>query len=386
MTTAEQGHHRLVGQPHDDSEGPVADAEAEAAKLRSEEQPLGRPGPPVDRRSPFFVGMVGAAGVAVTYFLTQFVVAARDVLVLIGLALFLAVGLEPAVSWLVRQKLPRWAAVTVVLVGTLALVGGFVAVAITPLVDQGTQFVQRLPDHLRLLQDHNSLLGRLNDRFHLQQLIQNGLSAGQSNVVGGLLGAGRVVLNAVTSTVAVIVLTVYFLGDLPRIRRTVYRLVPRSRRPRAILIGDEIVGKIGAYVLGNLLVSIITGTATFVWLLVFGVPYAILLGIAVAILDLIPVVGSTIGGIVVTLVAATVSWPIAIATAAFYVAWRFLEDYLLVPKIIGRVVDVPAVVTVVAILVGAALLGVLGAFVAIPVAAAVLLVTREVLLPRLDRA
>ena len=386
MTTAEQGHHRLVGQPHDDSEGPVADAEAEAAKLRSEEQPLGRPGPPVDRRSPFFVGMVGAAGVAVTYFLTQFVVAARDVLVLIGLALFLAVGLEPAVSWLVRHKLPRWAAVTVVLVGTLALVGGFVAVAITPLVDQGTQFVQRLPDYLRLLQDHNSLLGRLNDRFHLQQLIQNGLSAGQSNVVGGLLGAGRVVLNAVTSTVAVIVLTVYFLGDLPRIRRTVYRLVPRSRRPRAILIGDEIVGKIGAYVLGNLLVSIITGTATFVWLLVFGVPYAILLGIAVAILDLIPVVGSTIGGIVVTLVAATVSWPIAIATAAFYVAWRFLEDYLLVPKIIGRVVDVPAVVTVVAILVGAALLGVLGAFVAIPVAAAVLLVTREVLLPRLDRA
>jgi predicted PurR-regulated permease PerM len=386
MTTAEQGHHRLVGQPHDDSEGPVADAEAEAAKLRSEEQPLGRPGPPVDRRSPFFVGMVGAAGVAVTYFLTQFVVAARDVLVLIGLALFLAVGLEPAVSWLVRHKLPRWAAVTVVLVGTLALVGGFVAVAITPLVDQGTQFVQRLPDYLRLLQDHNSLLGRLNDRFHLQQLIQNGLSAGQSNVVGGLLGAGRVVLNAVTSTVAVIVLTVYFLGDLPRIRRTVYRLVPRSRRPRAILIGDEIVGKIGAYVLGNLLVSIITGTATFVWLLVFGVPYAILLGIAVAILDLIPVVGSTIGGIVVTLVASTVSWPIAIATAAFYVAWRFLEDYLLVPKIIGRVVDVPAVVTVVAILVGAALLGVLGAFVAIPVAAAVLLVTREVLLPRLDRA
>jgi predicted PurR-regulated permease PerM len=360
MPTADQGHHRLVGQPHDEAEG--------------------------HRRSPFFVGMVGAAGVAVTYLLAQFVLGARDVLVLIGLALFLAVGLEPAVSWLVRRRLPRWAAVTVVVVGTLALVGGFGAVAVTPLVEQGTQFVQRLPDYLNQAQDHSSLLGRLNERFNLRQLIQNGLSGQQTNVVDSVLGAGRVVLNAVSSTLIVVVLTVYFLGDLPRIRRAVYRLVPHSRRPRAILIGDEIVGKIGAYVLGNLLVSIITGTATFVWLLVFGVPYAILLGIVVAVLDLIPVVGSTIGGIVVTLVALTVSWPVAIATAAFYVAWRFIEDYLLVPKIIGRVVDVPAVVTVVAILVGAALLGVLGAFVAIPVAAAVLLVTREVLLPRLDRA
>jgi predicted PurR-regulated permease PerM len=177
---------------------------------------------------------------------------------------------------------------------------------------------------------------------------------------------------------------VYFLIDMPRVRTSLYRLVPHTRRPRAILIGDEVFAKVGAYVLGNVLISVITGSATFIWLSVFGVPYPLLLGIFVALLDLVPVVGSTIAGVVVAVVALTVSLPVCIATIAFFVVFRVIEDYLLVPRIIGRAVKVPAMLTVVAVLLGGALLGIVGALVAIPVAAALQLLVNEVLYPRLD--
>src|SRR5262249_42570378 len=153
---------------------------------------------------------------------------------------------------------------------------------------------------------------------------------------------GTYVLSATVSTLTALILTVYLLFDLPRIRRMLYRMVPASRRPRVILIGDEVSVKVGAYVLGNLATSLIAGAGTLVWLLAFGVPYPFVLSIMVALLDLIPVIGSTVAGAIVTLVALTVSFPVALATLAFYVAYRLLEDYLIVPRIMGRAVSVPA--------------------------------------------
>ncbi|GAA3434049.1 AI-2E family transporter [Kutzneria kofuensis] len=376
------GHHELVGQPHDDErEGPVADAEAEAAQISESDQPLGTIGARFDRRSPFLVGMAAAAGVAVTYGLVLVVAGLREVLILVGLALFIAIGLEPLVSWLVARRLPRWLAVAAVFVAAVGAVGGFLTAAIPVVVAQATQVVAKVPDYLRQAQDHNSWLGQLNDRLHLQQAVENSLSGGAS-----LLNAGAVVFGALADLGILVVLTVYFVADLPRIRTALYRLVPNSRRPRAILIGDEICVKVGGYVLGNLLISVIAGVLTLAWSLAFGVPYAVLLAIAVAVLDLIPVVGSVIGGVLVSLVALTVSVPVCLATIGFVLVYRFAEDYLLVPKIIGGAVKVPALVTVVAVLLGGALLGVVGALVAIPIAAAALLLANEVLYPRLDRA
>jgi len=367
-----------------DEAGPVAAAEAVAARISTDDEPMGRPGEPLNRRSPFFVGMFGAAGVAVTYLTFQLVTTARDVLILIGLALFIAIGLEPAVSWLVRHRFPRWAAVITVLLVMTAIVGGFLAAAIPVVVAQATTLAHNVPQYLHTLQDHSSLLGRLNDRFHVEQRLQQLLAGQNSGVVNGVLGAGAAVLSALSNTFIVAVLTIYFLADLPRIRRLLYRLIPHSRRPRAILIGDEIFAKVGGYVLGNLATSLISGILTLVWLLIFQVPYPLLLSILVAVLDLVPVVGSSIGGAVVALVSLTVSLPVAIATVGYYIAYRFAEDYFLVPKIIGRVLQVPSLVTVVAVLLGGVLLGIIGALVAIPVAAALLLVLREVVFPRLD--
>jgi predicted PurR-regulated permease PerM len=330
--------------------------------------------------------MSAAAGVAVTAGLVVMIITVRGILVLIGLALFLAIGLEPAVSILARRWLPRWAAVVTVIMLVLAVIGGFLAAAIPPLARQASQFVTQAPAILARLPSHQSVLGQLTDRLHLQQRLQQALSGDVSGLFSGLLGAGQVVLNTLSSTGIVAVLIVYFVADLPRIRATLYRLVPNSRRPRAILLGDEISAKVGGYVLGNLLTSLIAGTATTTFLAIAGVPYPLLLGIFVAIVDLLPVIGSAIAGVAVCLVALSVSLPVCLATIGFFIVYRLAEDYLIVPRIIGRAVQVPAVVTVVAALLGGALQGIVGALVAIPAAAALLLLTREVLFPCLDRA
>ena len=379
-----QGHGDLVGQPHSDEDGPIAEAQLLADEMSSDEQPLGSLGRRFNRRSPFYIGLTASAGVAVTYGAVRVLGSLSSVLVLIGVAFFLALGLEPVASWLVNRKLPRWAATTIVFALFLAMLGAFVAAAVPPLVQQATELIKQAPHYLQQAQDHSSTIGRLNDRFHLQQRITDTVKGSGGSVVNDVVSAGSAVFGAVGDSLVVIVLTVYFLVDMPRIRTNLYRMVPHSRRPRAILIGDEVFAKVGAYVLGNVLISVIAGGATFIWLLAFDVPYPLLLGIFVALFDLVPVVGSTIAGIGVAAVALTVSLPVCIATTAFFVVFRLLEDYLLVPRIIGRVVKVPALITVVAVLIGGALLGIVGALVAIPIAAALLLLTQEVLYPRLD--
>jgi predicted PurR-regulated permease PerM len=123
--------------------------------------------------------------------------------------------------------------------------------------------------------------------------------------------------------IIVLVLTGYFLADLPRIRAAIYRLVPYDRRPRAILLGDEILAKVGGYVLGNVVISVVIATATFIWLVSFGVPYPLLLAILVGLFDLIPVIGSAVAGALVALAALTVSLPVCLATIGFFVAYKF---------------------------------------------------------------
>ncbi|HEV7897561.1 MAG TPA: AI-2E family transporter [Planosporangium sp.] len=361
-------------------------AEAEARALSRDKPSLGEPGPPLNRRSPYIVGMLGAAGVATTYVLLQFLLRAGGVIALIVLALFLAIGLDPAVRWLIRRGLPRWAAVTVVSLVVVGGVIGFFAAAIPPLVAQTAQFVKELPSYLRHLNDHSSTLGRLESHYHVRERASQLFSAaGGTKLFGGLLGAGMIVLDALVSTLTVLVLTIYLLADLPRIRKLIYRLVPGSRRPRAILLGDEMFEKIGGYVLGNLITSLIAAALAFVWLVIWHVPYPLLLSLMVALFDLIPVVGALTAGIIVTLVSATISIPVAIATAVYFTVYKHAEDYLLVPRIIGRTVDVPATATLVAVLIGGTALGIVGALIAIPVAASVRLLLHEVVFPRLDR-
>ena len=365
-------------------------AEEIHAAARSEagvdhELAYGRPGPKFDRGSPFFVGLTGAAGVAVVFAIGSVVVAIGQVLLLIALAIIIAVGLEPAVNWIMRLRAPRWLAVTVVLGCALGVFAGFLALAIPIIVSEATKLADEVPQYLHSLKNHHTFLGKLNARYHVVNAIQKFISGGgSSQIAGGVLGVGKVVLDLVGSVVVVVTLAVYLLADLPRVKRGIYKFAPKSRRARMVLLTDEILARIGGYVLGNLLTSFIAGVATWVWCLIFGIHYALLLGFLVALLDLIPVVGSTIGGIIVALIALTNSLPTAIATAGFYTMFRFLEDYLLTPKIMARTVQVPGLMTVIATLIGGTLLGIIGALIAIPVAAAIKLVLEETTMKHLE--
>ncbi|WP_433782725.1 AI-2E family transporter [Actinomycetospora sp. CA-101289] len=367
---ARRAHHDFIGQPHTPDEGPIARAEASADGLSTPDAPLGPLGPPLDRRSTFLRGAAAAAGVVLVLTASWLVYLARSELVLIGLALFLALGAEPVVSWLVRHRWPRWLGVLAVVVVGLAAATGFVLLVGPLLADQAAQ----APAYLRAAQDRGTLIGDLNARFGLQEY----LTGDQAFAVG------RTVFGALGSTVVVVVLAVYFVADLPRIRRTAYRFVPASRRPRAVLLGDAIAQRVGGYVLGNVLVSLIAGLSSLAVLLALGVPYPFLLATVVAVLDLVPVAGSVTAGIIASLVAFTVSPTVGGLTVGFFVLYRFLEDYLVFPGVVGRVVKVPALLTLIAVLLGGALYGIIGVLIAIPIAAAAHLLLHETVFPRLD--
>jgi predicted PurR-regulated permease PerM len=199
------------------------------------------------------------------------------------------------------------------------------------------------------------------------------------------VGAGAVVFNAFFSGVTLLVLTLYFLGSLPSIKDYLFQLVPNSRRERTRALGDEILDGIGGYVAGNLLISVIAGVVTWVFLSVLGVEYALALALIVAVTDLIPLVGATIGAALVTLVALLQSGTLGIACAIFFPVYQQIENYLIYPRVMKRSVDVAPAVTVIAALFGGALMGIVGALLAIPVAAAIALLIREVVIPRQAR-
>lgn len=362
-----------------------AAAEVEAGV--SDDHAYGRVGRAFDRRSPFYIGLTGAVGVAVVFVIGSIIIAIGQVLLLIALAIVIAVGLDPVVGWIMRTGLPRWASVTAVLVIVLAVFGGFLALAIPVLVRQATALANDVPHYLHSLNNKTSFLGRLNARYHIVRAIQRFINKGGSSAIaGGVLGVGKIVLDLVGAVVVVVILSIYLLADLPRVKRGIYQMAPKSRRARMVLLTDEIMTRIGGYVLGNLLTSFIAGLGTWLWALAFGIPYALLLGFMVALLDLIPVVGSTVGGIIVSLIGLTISLPIAIATAVFYTVYRFVEDYLLTPRIMAHTVQVPGLVTVIATLIGGTLLGIIGALIAIPVAAALKLLLEETTMRHLENS
>jgi predicted PurR-regulated permease PerM len=342
-------------------------------------------GKPFDPRSPFRIGVVGGLGLAVAYVVWLGVIAAAGVFLLMTLALVIAIGLDPVVGQLQRLGLRRWAGVVIVSLAVLAVLGAFLALAIPPIANEVNALVKSAPGYLQSLQRKNSLLGRLNRQFHLVSDLKKALSSGAISVVGsGLLGAGRTALSVVSRILIVVVLTLYFLSDVPGLKIMLLRLTPHSRRVRAGALIDEAFARVGGYVLGNVVTSVIAGLGTLVWLEIFSVPYPALLSVLVGLLDLIPIVGSAIGGFIVALVALTVSLPVALATAAFYIVYRNAEDYLITPRIMRRTVRVPGIVTVIAVLIGGSLFGIIGALVAIPAASILQLIVEEVVYPRMD--
>jgi predicted PurR-regulated permease PerM len=382
--------HHTLGWGQDVSHPIAVEEIIEETEPREHREWLGRPGRRFDRGSPFVIALTATFGVAVAYMVIRGVVLASEVLSLIAVALVIAVGLDPAVRFLTRRRLSRPWAVVVITVAFLAVVGGFVVAAVPPISHEIAALTKAVPRYRSDMLAGRGGLGHLVSRFHLNSYFKSNRKGTRGvisfDVVGGVLGAGKAALSLVGALLVIMVLTVYFLAALPRIEATGLRLVPASRRKRASNLSNEVFLRVGGFVLGNLFTSFVAGLGTFVWMTAFGLPYPLLLGLFVAFADLVPVVGSTVGGVVVSLVALSHSVPVAIATAAFYIVYRFLEDYLLSPRVMARTVKVSPGITIIATLIGAALLGIVGALVAIPIAATIQLILEEMAFPRMDQS
>ena len=379
----------------DDAEEARDDARAaeEAAETAEDEvhsdtldPAFGSLGRPIRRDSPFMLGFLGALGVLTAWFLVQAFLQARSVLVLIAVALFLAIGLSPIVEWLIDRGMRRGVAVGIVFLGVIAAFVGFGFAVLPPVIEQSNAFVKALPDYLSDLR-RNPTIRQFDQDYGVIDRAQTYVTSGDlgQRMFGGIVGVGRVVLNAVFSALSLLIMTLYFLAALPSMKRQAYRLVPASRRERVTLLSDEVINRIGGFISGALTVAFVAGFTSYVFLLIIGLPYALALALFVALLDLVPLIGATIAAVVVSLLGFTESVVVGISCVVFYIAYQQFENYVVYPRVMRRAVDVPAPVTVVAVLLGGALLGVVGALLAIPVAAAVLLVLRQVAIPRMDQ-
>jgi predicted PurR-regulated permease PerM len=368
----------------------IAEADTEpavpAAPSAVDAPPSPRRGRPLTAHSPFYIGFFGTIGVLVALALQSILASASSVILLIVVALFLAVGLDPAVNRVARFGLRRSVAVVVVFAALLVALTLFV-VAIAPVIsDQVEAIVAATPDLVQQLKD-NALVNSLNRRFDIldqvAQQVQSGGIGGQ--LAGGVLDVGLAVLGALANTLIVVILTLYFLASLPRMKQTAYRLVPASRRPRVESLTEEILRGVGGYVSGAFVVAVIAGLSSLVFLFVVGLgQYAVALAFLVLLFDLIPLIGATIGAVIVSLIGLAQDPVIGLACIVFYVVYQQVENYVIYPRVMSNAAAVPGVVTVVAVLAGATLLGVIGALLAIPTAAGLLLLTREVVIRRQD--
>ena len=347
---------------------------------------LGEVGPPFERHSAFYIGFLGGMGFLLALFLGQQIQEISSVLVLIVVALFIAAGLTPSVDWLTRRGLQRhWALLTVVaaVILTIAL---FVVAIVPVITDQVNAIARNAPGWLDDLQ-RNATIQKWNDDYDLIDKVRNYITDGDlaGKAFGGVLGFGLAVLSLLGNAFIVIVLTLYFLSSIDTTKAALYNLAPASRRDRVTKLGDRIFRSIGGYVSGAFVVALCAGISSLVFLFVVGMgEYAVALAFTVALLDVIPMIGATIGAVIVTAIGFATDPKIGIACVIFYVIYQQVENYLIYPRVMSRSVDVPGSVTVIAALIGAALLGVIGALLAIPTAAAVILLMREVFVRRQD--
>ena len=342
---------------------------------------FGRPGPPIDRRNPFMIGLLGGLGVIVAYAIFLGVRNAASILVLIFIAAFLAIGLNPAVSWLRRRGIRRGFAVAIVTLVLLALLIGGITALIPPLVTQTNELIKNVPDYVSQLQ-RSQTIRELIVRYNIMEKVTSAVNAGTiGNAVGGVVGGARLIFGTIFNTLTVLVLTIYFMAAFDRLRESVYSLVPASRRSRVRLLTDEILTKVGAYMVGALAIAVLAGFSSFVLAMILGLAYPFALAVVVAVCDLIPQIGATLGAIIVSLVGFASSLTAGLVCAGFFIIYQQVENYLVYPTVMRRSVKVSDVAAVVAALLGVALFGVVGALVAIPMVAAVQLIIREVVVP-----
>lgn len=338
------------------------------------------------RHSPFSFGFFATMGGIIAFGLARVVVDLTSIILLVVVALFLALGLNPLVEWLSRHGLRRGIGVALVTVGGIGVLvlGGSAVLPI--MTEQTAQLYSTLAATVQDLRG-NTRIAELDRQYHFIERINGFLTSGELvNVVfGGLLGAGRYVANAVFSVIVTLVLTIYFLASLESIKNIIYRLSPASKRERTRYIAEEMFRRIGAYLTGMFIVVTIASACAFVFMVIAGLGrFALALAFIVAMFAFIPLIGSSMSMIVVALFGFTVSPTVGIAAIVYFLIYQQFDAYVIQPRVMSKQVSVPGAVVVIGALAGGTLLGIVGALIAVPTAAALLLLYREVVLPNLD--
>ncbi|MFM6847903.1 MAG: AI-2E family transporter [Terrabacter sp.] len=371
------------------SSGGAAPAPATASSTASSTgtTQFGEMGRPMNRQSPFYLGFVGALGALIAIGLWHSLGRLATTITILVVALFLTLALNPIVEWLGRRGLRRSLSVAIVFVGVIVVFVLLGLLVFPPVITQGTQLVQEAPSYVdRILNarwvqelDKNyDVVDKISEEFNKRLTDENFIGS----VLGGVLGAGRAVVNGVFQTFTILILTLYFLASLPKMKRVAYSMVPASRRNRVAQLSEEIMRRTGSYAIGQVAIATVNAVLSYVMMSILGIPYAAVLAVLVGFLGLVPMVGATLGAALVCLVAFFDEPRTALIAGIYYLIYQQVENYVIAPRIMQRTVSVPGAVTVVAALAGGTLLGVLGALLAIPVAAAFLLLVDEVLVPR----
>jgi predicted PurR-regulated permease PerM len=344
----------------------------------------------------FRIGLVGTLGVGVGLLILTSIATLSTIITYVGAALFLALGLDPAISWLERRGLPRWGAITIVMTGVGLLVAGLVLAVVPIIVDQVSQLIDELPRIIARVSSED-WIEAVKEQFpqvpidEISGQITTGLTDFFTNpdklseLAGGVLQVAVAIGTGVFAVVIVFILTLYFAASLNAVKRATYQLVPASKRARFADLTEQITQSVGRYVLGQTSLAAVNGVLSFVFLSIIQAPFPAVLAFLAFLFSLVPLVGTLTGSIVIVLVCLIpgLGSPLtALVAAIYYVVYMQVEAYLLSPRIMNRAVKVPGALVVIAALAGGSLLGILGALVAIPVAAAILLIIKQVVIPR----
>ena len=352
---------------------------------------FGKAGRPVNTSHPFYFGFMVTVGALLALTMLQALASASAVFILIIISIFLAAGLNPAVLFFQNRGLSRGASVSAVMGSVLLFVAAFIAVAVPPLIDQGNQLLDNAPQLIKDL-NNNAFINDLNNKYGVIDSLQSNLDSvikdGQFAVTafGGVLGVGKAVISGLVSTITILVLTLYFLASLPQVINIGLRFVPTSRRDRVSKLTNAIVSRIGSFVGGQAIIAALAALFILIMGLTIGMPYPGPLAMVVLICGFIPLVGHFIGMSIVTVVSLTDSLTTALIALGAYIVYVQIENYVITPKIMRKSLAIPGLVTIIAALLGASLLGLIGGLLAVPIAAAVLLILDEVVFPRADQS
>ena len=332
------------------------------------------------------LGIVISVAVAV-----QLAWLARQVITWILVALFLTLALNPAVDALMRRGVPRRGyAVGLTVLLTLLGVTAVGALFVPTLVSEVRDFADALPGYVEDLTEGEGRLGFLQQEYGIVERVERSVREGGAGRLIGYSGTAvalaKGVVTVIVAVVTIVFLTFFMLLEGPAWVERFFALIPEETQPRVRRVAERIYRTIGGYVTGNLLISIIAGAASTLVLLVMGVPYAVALGLLVAILDLVPLAGATLAAVIVSAIAFIESVPAGIVVLIFFVVYQQVENHVIQPLVYSRTVQLSPLAILIAVLIGAKLAGVLGALAAIPAAGTIQVVLVEWLEIRRERS